>query len=196
MPTGYTHRVQSGETTSLREFALTCARGMGALIMMRDEPLDAPVPERFEPDTKYYSDRLAEAEAKLAQLQAMSSAEREAAAAAHKSAAEARNAKRVAENDQQRRRYEDMIAKVQAWQGAPEGLKEFMLEQLVYSMKFDVSDEPYQEKILSAAEWYAAEVRNATNAIANATQNIAGEITRTEGRNAWLAKLHASLPAE
>lgn len=47
MPTGYTANVPDGIT--FEQFVWQCARGMGALVMMRDEPTGAPIPERFEP---------------------------------------------------------------------------------------------------------------------------------------------------
>lgn len=46
MPTGYTANIKNGIT--FEEFALDCARNFGALIIMRDEPKDAPIPEQFE----------------------------------------------------------------------------------------------------------------------------------------------------
>lgn len=41
------------ENFTFPEFAMRCARNFGALIMMRDEPLDAPIPEKFEPSGYY-----------------------------------------------------------------------------------------------------------------------------------------------
>jgi hypothetical protein len=61
MPTGYTSKIATGEMTSLRHFILTCARGMGALVHMRDEPSDAILPLRLEPDTSYHDDEIARA---------------------------------------------------------------------------------------------------------------------------------------
>jgi len=53
MPTAYTSFVADNENFTFPEFAMLCAREFGALISMRDEPLDTPVPERFEPDDFY-----------------------------------------------------------------------------------------------------------------------------------------------
>ena len=53
MPTGYTDAVATGEIKTLKEFAYRCARAMGACIDMRDKPMDAPIPERFEPSSFY-----------------------------------------------------------------------------------------------------------------------------------------------
>lgn len=61
MPTGYTNRIQNGEITEFKDFALACARAFGALISMRDDALDAPMPAEILPDTKYHDDHIAAA---------------------------------------------------------------------------------------------------------------------------------------
>jgi len=58
MPTGYTAGVQDGKITEFSDFALNCARAFGALITMRDDPQDTPIPEKFEARTSYYDERL------------------------------------------------------------------------------------------------------------------------------------------
>lgn len=67
MPTGYTANVHDGIT--FEQFVWQCARGMGALVTMRDEPTGAPIPERFEP-SDYNAKRLQEAKDELVRLRA------------------------------------------------------------------------------------------------------------------------------
>jgi hypothetical protein len=75
MPTGYTAKlVESGQT--FEEFVLTCARAFGALIELRDEPLDAPIPETLEPHS-YYAEAVVEAKKRLTNLLDMPEEERE-----------------------------------------------------------------------------------------------------------------------
>ena len=69
MPTGYTAAIKDG--ISFNEYALSCARAFGALIMMRDEPADAPIPDEFKP-SDYHFKKIEEAKAELARLRAMS----------------------------------------------------------------------------------------------------------------------------
>lgn len=194
MPTGYTYGVADGTVTDLKTFALICARGMGALVTMRDEPYDAPIPERFEP-SDYHSRELAAATERLGVLKTMSNEAIAAEAAAWNTANDLRRLERVRENDAQRERYDRMIAQVEAWQGAPEGLKEFMLGQLRHSRDFDVSDEPlkYCEPPRSAAEWHQEELRRALCHIEYHEKEDAEERRRTDARNAWLRQLHDSL---
>lgn len=198
MPTGYTASVADGEITDLRTFALQCARGMGALIMMRDEPWDAPIPNQFEPST-YNAERLAEAKAERAWLYGLT--EEKAAAEARAEFDRKTEAKRkwFAEREQQRKRYDAMIAQVEPWQGAPEGLKEFMLDQLRRGREFDCPDrDTYwdEPELLSGAEWRAKKLEQVQRDIEYHAVEDAKERERTESRNAWIAQLRAALPPE
>lgn len=195
MPTGYTAGVADGTVTDLRTFALTCARGMGALIMMRDEPMDAPLPERFEP-SDYSRKELDKAIERLKSLKAMSPEEIAAGAAAWNAENDAFKLKRVRENQEQRERYDRLIAEADAWQGAPDGLKAFMLDQLRQSRDFDTSDEPLKHcaPTRSPVEWWTEECRQAAWNVQYHSKQDADERRRTDERNAWLAQLRAALP--
>ena len=200
MPTGYTAAVQSGEITSLRDFALMCARGMGATIMMRDAPHDAPIPERFEP-SDYNAKVLQKAQGCLDAVTTMSrdEAQREADKAYH--AACVSFDRRNAEREEHGRRYRSMIAQVEAWDTKADGIREFMLDQLRQSLDFDCK--PPRPNALfggkperqTGEEWREAQVEQLTGDIAYHAKANAEEIARTEGRNRWLADLRASLPA-
>lgn len=195
MPTGYTSAVADGKITDLRSFALLCARGMGALVMMRDEPYDAPIPERFEP-SDYYAKRLAEAKAERDRLYAMSDDEAEQAARASYAEKVAAKEKWLADKRERRARYLSMIEKVERWQRAPDGLKEFMLDQLRQSMEHDCPENClyYNEPIqLSGPEWKRDQLQRIGEEILRSASEQAMEVERTEGRNAWIAQLRASL---
>ncbi len=199
MPTSYTHAVQTGEITTLRDFALQCARGMGALIMMRDEPIGAPIPERFEP-SDYNANALRDAQGRLAVVTLMSrqQAQEEADRAYHASCV--RFDLRNAERDEHAHRYRSMIAQVEAWDTKAEGIREFMLDQLRRSLDFDCKpprpDATFGGKPerQSGEEWRAVQIEELTRSIAYHAKANAEEIARTEARNRWLADLRASLP--
>lgn len=196
MPTGYTAAVQDGSITTLHEFALQCARGMGALIMMRDEPWGAPIPEKFEPSTKYYDEALAKARAELAEVTSLSNAECEARAKAEHEKAEQAWAEYVAGKRASRERYEAMLAQVEAWDTDAEGIKEFMLSQLRESITFDCGDyAPSVSALPSPDEWRAERMKSLAKDIGYHEERRAAEIARTEARNRWLTALRASLPA-
>jgi hypothetical protein len=64
MPTGFTADICKGAEVSFEDFAMTCARAFGALYSMRDEPMDAPIPETFVA-SGYHADELEKAKARL-----------------------------------------------------------------------------------------------------------------------------------
>lgn len=195
MPTGYTANVADGKITDLRSFAMQCARGMGALIMMRDESWSAPIPERFEP-SDYYAKKVQEGKAERDALYAMSNDDADRAAKAEYQEKLAAKEAYLDGKKEMRSRYEAMIALVEAWQFAPEGLKEFMLEQLHTGMNFDCGgDGSYWEEVelLSGAEWKAKKLERVQQSIIRDAAEHAKEIERTESRNAWIAQLRASL---
>lgn len=190
MPTGYTAAVESGEITTLREFALLCARAMGACINMRDAPLSVPIPDRFEPHTEYNDKRLADARALMAEVDGLSDTEcneRAASEFAKEMAAYDESLRREQERSD---RYESMMAKVRKWHTEAEGLREFMLEQLRISMS---TYSPMLPQELTGTQWRAVKKREALHDISYHEKAIADEIHRTAGRNNWLADLRLSL---
>lgn len=67
MPTGYTAPIYEGKQITFPEFAMQCARAFGALIDMRDDPMDSPIPDAFVPDT-YHARELVKAREQLADM--------------------------------------------------------------------------------------------------------------------------------
>lgn len=198
MPTGYTAAVQDGKVTTLRQFAMTCARAFGACIMMRDDPSDAEIPERFEPETEYHDTHIATANAVLAEIPMLTAEECDARAIAEFSAAEAAATEYEASRAHGRARYQQMLAQVEGW-GAPadlQGLKDFMAEQLRGSIEFDCSPSSLPGPVkMSGEEWRKIALKRAADDLAYHAKGRAEEIARANGRNAWLASLRASLPA-
>ena len=190
MPTGFTADVVDGKITTLTEFALLCARGMGACIMMRDDPWDKPIPESFEPQTAWNQQKLDEAKATLTELEGLSEADCEARAeqdyAARAASHEAHQAERESQND----RLRAMLNKVTTWHTEAEGIREFMLDQLRISVFDHVSPSPTR---LTGPEWLEFTRREALRDLSYHEKQIADEIHRTAQRNQWLADLRRSL---
>ena len=189
MATGYVHPVADGEITTLKDFALSCSRAMMALVTLRDEPNGTPIPRELTPNLTYYEERLREAQARLDQLATETEAQRNERVEAEyqealKSAREY-DAKEAVERD----RVVTMRAKVEAWQGAPEGLKEFMLSQIDTSIgKSQYRHADYVTRRDPDEDW-----RRAVEAVGRAHADIEREHALTKSRNAWLAQLWASL---
>lgn len=196
MPTGYTAKV--GEGISFEEFVWTCARAFGALILMRDDPLDAPVPQRFEPSS-YYPEALAETRGRVAALEAMTSRERVAEGGRLKAEAVALYERMIAERRAENEKYAAMTARVRDWQPPSpdhENLKAFMLEQLSISTE----GTEYYEQALAEAQTkapgahFADALSDARRRLKHLEDDERKDRERTEERNRWIEALRQSVP--
>lgn len=190
MPTGYTEAVGSGKITTLKQFAMQCARGMGACISMRDQPWDAPIPERFEPHTAYHDERLSAARALLIELDALSPEECAVRAAADYQARVKSYEEYKRKRDDENGRYEHMLDEVRGWQTEAEGIREFMIDQLQISIMPMSSTPPHEQ---TPEDWLRDARLGAIRDITYHEKAIADEVHRTAGRNIWLAALRRSL---
>lgn len=195
MPTGYTAPVQDGKITEFRDFALQCARAFGALVEMRDEPMDAPIPEELKP-SRYHDEAVVEAKAELAALERMSASACEALAEKHYQRYVREAEAFVKRQAQVRQRYEAMLAKVEAWTAPTrdhEGLKKFMADQLTESIRFDCGYTPEKPRRLSGAQWRTQERARLKRDISYHTAEGKKEVQRAKERTAWVKALRESL---
>lgn len=195
MPTGYTSDLYNGKDVSFSEFVLGCSRAFGALILMRDDPRDTPIPDEIKADTSYHSERVAAAYDLQDELAKWTPEDAEKAA---QSAYDA-EVKRWKEYEKERialwQRYQDMLVQVIAWEPpTPDhvGLKDFMVEQIETSIKFDASPSSPPVK-LSGPEYASKEVQRAMRDISYHTEEIEKELDRAENRTAWVKALKDSL---
>lgn len=194
MPTGYTAPIKDGIT--FEQYALGCARAFGALVLMRDEPADAPTPERFEP-SDYNLKELEKARTELARLDAMSLADAAVAAENAYSAEVERCNDRRREYTDLRNKYSAMLAKVVKWEPpTPDHVnyKQFMVDQLRKSIDWDCNEADIIEpERLTGSQWLAKQITEARRSVAYHEKAYAEEVERTNGRNAWIKALRDSL---
>lgn len=197
MPTGYTAKLCDKEV-SFKEFVLTCSRAFGALVMVRDDPHDKPIPKRFEP-SKYAEEALARAEDKLQRIEGMSDKQIMAF-----QAAENKKHLKLQRNYEKkavaiRGRLLAMRAKVCEWTPpTPEhnDLKKFMLEQIDMTIKQDGTAGTYYQDLVTgrnAREWRRGRIASAQKYILYYKKQQAEKIKRTDSRNAWIEDLRGSL---
>ena len=171
MPTGYTDVVADGSVTEFYEFIMRCARAFGALINMREESMNATIPDHFEPDISYYDRELEKAASRLSELRMMSlPAVREAAQQAYATEV-TRYENRIDREGLKRSRYEAMLAHVEAWQPPTDDhfeLKEFMKNQLEESVRFDCTPLSYEQEPVKIEPdaWLAEQVADAERDVA------------------------------
>jgi hypothetical protein len=196
MPTGYTANLYKGKDVSFPEFVMRCARTFGALVTMRDEPIDAPIPEEFKP-SNYHIEQLEKARQRLAEVESWDDAEAEAEAEkAYREALRYRQ-DTLSRNAAIRQRYENMLARVKEW--APptpdhRELKNFMIQQLESSIDFDCKYDPGEPQRLSGPEYKAQQIANAQRDIDYHTKEHAKEVERAKQRTDWIRALRGSLP--
>jgi hypothetical protein len=195
MPSGYTHEVSTGEVADFPTFAARCARALGPLVHMRDEPRDVPLPEPSLPDTSYYDEQIAEAQQRLADLDAMGDEEYADELEDTYREALRRHEERMAERREIRARYQAMISKVLAWTPpTPEhaSLKAFMLDQLNSSIGWDCQEyagpQPKDPATEKAAEREACE-----RSIQRNTAKRTEMIEQHDRSEAWIEALKESL---
>lgn len=193
--TGYVSMMVEKEQT-FPQFAMSCARNFGALIMMRDDPMDAEIPQAFEPSS-YHAKAIREAENALLRLKSMNVAEQQMFGRRRK----AERMKSLAEGFQRESRelalMKQMQVEVGAWQPPPDhaNLKRFMLEQLQSSMG---GSDYYQRAIASLEATapeaiFAEELARCHREIAYHAKEDADERRRTDERNRWVSQLRKSL---
>lgn len=198
MPTGYTADVITGKVATFPAFAMQCARAFGALILMRDDPLDAPIPDAFAP-SGYYAKRLEENDAEAVRLASLTAEEAEQEAEADYQRAVQHREEAIREAAEARQRCEAMLAQVREWTPPTpdhEGLKRFMVEQLEETIRFDgtfTDGDWWRAERLTGEEWLGRQVENLARDRERHEREWAAEQERTDGRNAWVKNLRESL---
>lgn len=194
MPTGYTADIAKGIT--FEQYALGCARAFGALVMMRDDPADAEIPERFEP-SDYHVKAIVEETATLAELRGMAPDEAARGAAEDYQRELQEHRRRKQERLELKNKYNAMLAQVVKWKSPSsdhDQYKEFMISQIRESIDFDCNERYVSEPVqLTGEEWLSKRIENSERMLEYHKRENAKEIERTESRNRWIAQLRESL---
>lgn len=196
MPTGYTATLmEKGQT--FETFVMTCARAFGALINMRDDPLNAPIPKKFEP-SKHYVDSLAAAQQEAGRLARFSKV-RQLDFGAKKRTERIKQTKGwIAKETLENKRIDGMVAKVTGWMPPTtehEELKTFMLQQLKISRNSVGYNmlELAKAKDRTAMDYYQLALGEAERNITYYEEQLQKEIERAGTRTEWVAQLRKSL---
>jgi len=196
MPTGYTSDLYEGKDIEFPDFVMKCARAFGALIEMRDDPMDAAIPDKFEASS-YHTEQLEKAEADVARIKAWDDTEADRQAQLAYDRAQREYEESLAKRAAMRERYEAMLAQVKAWTpptSEHQGLKDFMVKQLEESIDFDCGTDyltvperltgaAYKEQQLHSARWNAS----------YHTEHGEADKKRANERTTWIRALRQSL---
>lgn len=198
MPTGYTANIENG--ISFNEFILKCAKAFGACITMRDDPLDTPIPEKFEP-SNYYKEKLEESKENLNKLQQMSLSDAFLESQKEYSDSIKYNKNSIKKKKDLLNKYNKMLDNVVKWIPPSNDhieLKNFMTQQINDSIKFDCNIEYYERelknlKLLSGKDWLKKRIKIVEEDIIYFTKEYEKELKNFNGKNLWVKQLRDSL---
>ena len=196
MSTGYTSAIKDG--ISFEDFALHCARAFGALISLRDDPHDTPIPDEIKP-SDFYKEQLEEAEEELNKLIDITEAEADETAVREYEAEVQSNKDRINEKNQLKLKYTSMLKEVNNWNPPTsdhEELKSFMQRQITASIEWDCDTSYYEEYTPTkqiGVEWLASYKKRLEQDIKRYTKKYAEEVERCAGRTEWVQALKKSL---
>jgi hypothetical protein len=197
MPTGYTSEIYEGKEVSGKKFLMDCARAFGACVMMRDEPMDAEIPEEFQPST-YHKEQFKRAKEELKKYQSMTIEEAQKFVDEEYKSTVDYNKNAIKKSLELRNRYLNTLSEVMEWQPPTEdhnGLKEFAIKQLKESIDFDCSTSYYDKKVTkyTPEEWLNIKICGCLRDIEYHTKENEAEIKRVSERNKWIKDLRDSL---
>jgi len=198
MPTGYTAAIADG--ISFNDFILRCARmlAFGALILMRDDPNDKPIPEEFKL-SDYHSKKIVETMKELKALESLSEKGADKRAEQDYQAALKDKKDGIEKTNKLRKKYTSMLIQVKTWiPPSPDhiGLKDFMIKQIEESIGFDCGTDYYTRQRIkpqSGKEWLAERNQMLLKDLAYYAEEDEKERERTAGRNRWIKQLRESL---
>jgi len=148
MPTGYTAGILDGEITTFQQFAKQCMRNFGAVIHMRDEPMNAEYTPRTPSD--YHVKKISEAKQLLKDAEALTDEEIINTRRAKLEEDKAYNLKGIEKAKVGAKALNDMLKDVRKWNPPTTehtGIKDFMIDQIVKTIDFDCGTKYYDERL-------------------------------------------------
>ena len=198
MPTGLTSKIYEGKDITFKEFALLCARQFGALIHMRDEPLDAPIVKR-EPDS-FYSDKLRNLYAELENFHNNPPTPESLAIKWEREVKrlKAEDARYNKKKRELKQRYENMLELVKNWPpptAEHQKLKSFMISQLETSIQSDCNEWDSVSRFPSKEQYVEDNItpRRIEKDIVYYQDKRNSELLHIEQCNKWIDQLVESL---
>lgn len=194
MPTGYTAEIYEGKKVSFERFAMKCARAFGACVTMRDDDMDAEIPNKFKA-SDYHDKELARAKKRLDDALTITPKQAAGRAVAQYDKLFKAHQEDVAEKLALKERYESLLVQVRSWvppTNKHREFRKFMADQLEQSIEFDCSpnDPP---KVKTPEEWRADEIERAKWNVNYHAKEGQAERIRVAERNAWIRALRDSL---
>ena len=202
MPTGYTSYIKDGEITSGKEFLKLCTRAFGIAVDLKDESLDVPTPNHFEPAPYYekaYKDSLASRE--KAYSMTLEKVREDIIFKYNDN--KGRAAKILEEYKDEDKKYLKVREEVEKWippTPEHENLKKFCLEQIDMSLNtslYEWCEEDINKELDTSDDTVMKYIDilkdNADKEVKRTYENWQAELRRVEKKNLWMKQFLDSL---
>lgn len=182
MPTGYTAMIEEDGNTNAREFVAQCMRAFMPFIHQREESMSSPprLPdESWSGESEYRRKSVAEAKARLADVQGWTQAKARVEHEKYVEEAFRINDEATKEYDRARGLYGAVLNKLGQWEPHEEaaGLKKFCIDQIEMCMPKSL----YLMEIANFDTWLQEEQKSAQNSLDFYEQQAAEERERHAG---------------
>lgn len=202
MPTGYTSYIKDGKITSGKEFLKLCTRAFGIAVDLKEESLDVPTPNHFEPRPYYekaYKDSLVSRE--KAYNKTLEEVKEDIISKYNDN--KCRAEKILEEYKDEDKKYLKVREEVEKWTPPTpehENLKKFCLEQIDMSLNTDLY-EWYEKDINKELDTSDDTIKkyidilrdNADEKLKRAYKKYQEELRRVEEKNLWMKQFLDSL---
>lgn len=198
MPTGYTARIADG--ISFKEFAFDCSRAFGALISMRDESRDTPIPDEIKP-RDYHIINLEKIKKEIADINSFSKAQiKKQIEKEYKEEIKYLD-KHIKGKKGLNSKYEKMLREVKKWKIPTKDhqeFKNFMIKQLTNGINCDCDVEyfKYEKKKLkkeTPEKWKQQKLDKLNENLSYHSKQWEEEVQRCKERTEWIQQLKKSL---
>jgi hypothetical protein len=202
MPTGYTSYIKDGKITSGKEFLKLCTRAFGIAVDLKDESLDVPTPNHFEPHPYYekaYKDSLVSREKAYSMTLEEVKEDIISKYNDNKGMAE----KILEKYKDEDKRYLKVRKEVEKWippTPEHENLKKFCLEQIDMSLNtslYEWCEEDINKELDTSDDTVRKYIDNlkdyADEKLKRAYKNWQEELRRVEEKNLWMKQFLDSL---
>lgn len=148
MPTGYTAGILDGKIKTFKQFATQCIRAFGGAIHMRDDDWDAP----YRPDkaSDYYINSVKDAKDKIEKLKKVSDKELVNNRKKELIEERIRYTKIIEEKKQAELKLQEFLEEANKYVPPTpdhQGIKDFMIQQLTDTIKWDCDKSYYEKEI-------------------------------------------------
>ena len=179
---------------------MICARNFGACISMRDEPLDTPIPEKFE-ESKHYLKKYNEAVSDLNHYCNASNEELASQYQTEMTKEKKYYTDKIEELENLSKSFSRLIDQANAWNPPSDdhsSLKDFMVNQLTESKNVDCNLSFYKERLTELFDtnytvWLQNKIKEAEKDVAYYKKQISKDEDVYASRNLWIKQLRGSL---